>query len=458
MAGESVQSGRMIAAEVLRQFDPEHDYARLLLDRLLDQTQERQRATDLVLGTIRNLLAIDAIIGQFSGRPVQRIGPVLLSVIRVAVYELAFNPDTPVYSIVNEAVNTAKGTGGAKQSGFVNAVLRQIGRHIFNRQAQLSQSSPTRTLVQSYKAGCEFDTDVLPDPAESGAAYLSACFSLPQWLVTEWIADFGFEGARNTCMASNRRPSVYLRVNPLRTTVANLLDRLASAEVKAEIAPIEGCRIIRVVSPRSIAELPGFAEGCFTVQDISATSAVRLLDPQPGWTILDLCAAPGTKTTQLAEATRDMGVVRATDRDNERLCKVTQNIGRLGLRNVEIVPYEQLESGSPAFDAVLVDAPCSNTGVLAKRMEVRFRINPAGVAKLATTQRTLLDKAVTLTKPGGRICYSTCSILKAENADLVRRYVTADNCVELLQEELILPSSEGFDHDGAYAAILRRRD
>jgi 16S rRNA (cytosine967-C5)-methyltransferase len=457
MPGESAKSARMVAAEVLQQFDPKHSYAGPVLDRLLSETQEKQRATDLVLGTIRNLRAIDTVVGKFSGRAVQRIAPALLAAIRIGVYELAYSPDTPVYSIVNEAVNTAKSTGGAKQSGFVNAVLRQTGRHILSRQAQLDRCPPSRTLIQSAGAGCEFDTDILPDPAVSGAAYLSACFSLPQWLVSDWIGDFGFAQARSICIASNRRPSVYLRVNPLRTTAANLMDRLTSEGVKAELALIEGCQIIKVSSPRSVAELPGFAEGWFTIQDVSASSAVRLLDPQAGWTILDLCAAPGTKTTQLAEATRDTGTIRATDRDAGRLSRVTQNVQRLGLRSVEVVPYEQLELGSPAFDAVLLDTPCSNTGVLARRIEVRYRITPTAVAELAATQRGLLGRVVALVKPGGRICYSTCSILKAENTDLIRQYVAADNRVELVKEELVLPSAEGFDRDGAYVAILERR-
>ncbi len=455
MTGPSARSARAIAAEVLQQFDPKHSYAGPLLDKLLDQTQERQRATDLVLGTVRNLCAIDGIITKFSGRPIERIGPALLAVTRVAVYELVFSPDTPTYSIVNEAVNTAKTTGGARQSGFVNAVLRQIGRHIVNRQGQAGQTPPMRTLVQPDGGGCAFDADILPDPAAAGAVYLSACFSLPPWLVTEWIADFGFAQARSLCVASNRRPSVYLRVHPLRTTAATLLDRLAKKEIKAEIVPTEGCQVLRVVSPRSVAELPGFAEGWFTVQDLSATSAVRLLDPQPGWMVLDLCAAPGTKTTQLAEAMRDTGTVHATDADPERLNRVTQNAERLALRSVET---QNLASLQGEYDAVLLDAPCSNTGVLAKRIEVRFRITAAAVAKLVKTQRELLDKAVALTKPGGRICYSTCSIARAEDADLVRAYVAAHSHVELIKEELILPAAEGFDHDGAYAAVLQRRE
>ncbi len=455
MAGAPDRSARAIAAEVLQQFNPKNSYAASILDRLLNQTQERQRATDLVLGTIRNLRALDTVISKFSGRPVARIAPALLAVIRIAVYELVLSPDTPTYSIVNEAVTTAKASGGAKQSGFVNAVLREIGRHIVKRRTELSDTAPRRMLVQPDGRGCEFDTEVWPDPATSGAEYLSACFSLPPWLVTQWIADFGFAQARAICLGSNRRPSIYLRVNPLRATAAGLLERFAKEDIQGEIAATEGVQVVKVTSPRAVTELPGFAEGWFTIQDLSATAAVRLLDPQPGWTVLDLCAAPGTKTTQLAEAMRDTGVVRATDVDAERLGRVTQNAGRLGLRSVETQDIASLQGTN---DAVLVDAPCSNTGVLAKRVEVRFRVNAAAVAQLARTQWTLLERAVTLTRPGGRICYSTCSILKAEDGDLVRRFVAADSRVALVKEELILPAAEGFDHDGAYAALLLRRD
>jgi 16S rRNA (cytosine967-C5)-methyltransferase len=450
-------SARRIAAQVLDRFDPKHDYAKPILDSLLDQTHERQRATDLVLGTIRNLCAIDTVIAAFSGRSIRRITPELLAIIRPAVYELVFSPETPVYSIVSEAVNVAKDIGGSKQTGFVNAVLRQVSRHILNRQVPLGQCRPTRALVQFHTTGCEFDADILPDPETSSPAYLSACFSLPQWLAADWVSDFGFERASAVCIASNRRPSVYLRINLLRTTAADLLDRFQRESIKAELVPVQGCEIVRVIAPQSVVQLAGFAEGWLTIQDLSASGAVRMLNPQPEWDILDMCAAPGTKTTQLAEATRDTARIVATDRDPERLKRVAQNIERLGLQSVSLLPYAKLEQAQASFDAVLLDAPCSNTGVLAKRTEVRHRINPAAVSQLARTQRELLDKAVTLVKPGGRICYSTCSVLRAENADVIREFLAAEKRIELVDEELVLPSTEDFDHDGAYVAILRRR-
>ena len=463
MSAQELRSARAIAAQVLREFDPAGDYAGVVLDRLLGQTEERQRATDLVYGTLRNLTALDAAIAQFSGRPTARIAPVLLSIIRIGVYELACSPATPVYSIVNEAVSNVETAGGKKQTGFVNAILRQIVRHIADRPIELAQANPRRTLIQSPQSGCQFDTDFLPDPATSLPDYLSTCFSLPLWLVGEWLERFGPQQTRAICLACNRKPSLYIRVNVLRTTVRELLDRFVQAGVHAELVPADALGstavhdMIRITGPHAVTQLPGFAEGLFAVQDLSASHAVRMLDPQPGWSILDLCSAPGTKTTQLAEVTRDSARIIATDINPERLGRVQENIARLGLASVTIVPYAQLEqSQARSFDAILLDAPCSNTGVLARRVEARFRIRRKALREIAATQKALLAKAAGLVKPGGRICYSTCSIQQQENQD-VREFLAESHQFELVREELTLPSAEAFDHDGAYVALLRRK-
>jgi 16S rRNA (cytosine967-C5)-methyltransferase len=497
MSVPKLQSARAIAAETLRRFDPARDYAGTILDSWLPQTSERQRATDLVYGTIRHLLAIDAVIARFSGRRPDRIAPPLLSIVRIGVYELAYSPATPTYSIVDEAVNNARRTGGKKQTGFVNAVLREIARHIANREASLATANPRRTLVRDIDAGCEFDTDFLPDPATSPSDYLSVCFSLPQWLVREWLETFGPDRTRQICLASNRRPSLYVRVNPLRTTTQDLLARFEQAGIEAEPVPVpmreystaedaevrrgnelelipsipplrssassavnnkDQSDMLRVTGPHSVAELPGFAEGLFTVQDLSASQAVTMLQPQPGWTILDMCSAPGTKTTQIAELTRDSATIFATDIDPKRLERVQENITRLGLKSITILPYAQLEQGAVGpFDAILLDVPCSNTGVLARRVEARYRLRPETIDELAATQRTLLEKAATLLKPTSRICYSTCSIQETENQQVVRDFLAAHGQFQLAQKHLTLPSADAFDHDGAYAALLIRR-
>jgi len=460
MADGKLKSARAVAVEVLNRCDPKKGYAGSVLDKLLDRTEQRQRATDLVFGTMRNRRAVDTVIAAFSGRPVERIQLRLLNIIRIGVYELVYSPATEAYAIVNEAVENAKAAAGNKQAGFVNAVLRQVIRHVSNRQIPLAQDDAGRTLPQTPSTGCQFDTDFLPDKETSVAEYLSIVFSLPQWLVSDWLDTFGEESTRQICFASNRRPSIYIRPNTLRTTTPALAEKLRLAGIDLEMSA-DGS-MMRIRSPREVTQLPGFAEGEFTVQDITASQAVKMLNPQRDWTILDLCAAPGTKTTQLAEATGEAARVIATDIDNPRLERLEENIDRLGIKSVDVVSYREFSNSESAianskFDCVLLDVPCSNTGVLAKRIESRYRISPEAIRGLAQIQAGLLKTAAGLVRPNGKICYSTCSIQKAENTKIVRDFLKENPNFELEFEELTLPSAESLDHDGGYTAILVKR-
>jgi len=458
MTHSKIQTARAVAAQVLNQFDPKRNYAGSILGKLLHQTSERQRATDLALGTLRNRTSLDRVISQFSGRRAERISLRLLNIIRIAAFELIYCPETPEYSIVSEAVENAKAVAGKKQTSFVNAVLRQIADHISNRQAKLSQTGPKRTLMQTPVAGCEFDTDFLPDPKSQQADYLSACFSMPRWLITNWLGEFGFEQTYQICLASNRRPSIYIRPNILKTPMSQLLDKLRQQDIEAEAMP--GQSMIKVKSPQAIVQLPGFTKGLFTVQDTSTAQAVIMMNPQSDWRILDLCAAPGTKTTQLAETTNDSAEIIATDIDAQRLKKVKENAVRLGVRSIRTVSYDDIEKEAMrigVFDAVLLDAPCSNTGVLARRVEARFRLKPQAMENIARRQAKLLTKAATLVKPGGVICYSTCSIQRCENSDVIGEFLQSNRDFELDCESLFLPSAKQFDHDGGFVAVVKRK-
>ena len=485
------KSARAVAIDVLSRFDPARDYAGPILNDLLSQTAEKQRATDLVFGTLRNRHAIDKLIAAFSSRRTDRIPTGLLNILRVAVYEIVYRPETPDYSIVNEAAENAGTLQGKKQVGFVNAILRNITRHIVSRQTRLTDADVRTTLPQTPSTGCTFDTPFMPDVQLHPADYLSAAFSLPLWLINDWRAEFGLEKTRQICFASNRRPSIYIRPNPLKTSAEDLAQLLHQADIDFEIAPPDIYRasaienrvsgLIRIRSGSAVTQLPGFAEGLFTVQDLAASQAIIILNPQPGWKILDLCAAPGTKTAQLAEMTDDSAEIIATDADSERLKKVKQNIARLRITSVTVLENSELSDNSKfnilnsklsepdPFDAVLLDVPCSNTGVLARRVEARYRLNPAAIRDLTATQSQLLRRAAPMLRTGGKICYSTCSIQKAENSDLIRTFLQENHCFELESQEMILPFAAGsdadspaekksstFDHDGGYVAILIR--
>ena len=448
-------TARAVAASVLTRADPKKgDVVETLAD-FLKRTKEPQRATDIVFGVLKSNCLIDNLIEKVSAVPVGRISGKILNILRVGVYELVYCPQAAEYAIVDEAVDYSKRVADAKQAGFVNAVLRQVLRHIRGRQKPIEQSRLRETIPQTPDTGCEFDFEILPDRDESPCEYLACAFSLPDWLVQNWLDEYGREQTENICFAGNRRPSVYLRPNPLKTTAGELAEKLKSADVECEIEPES--QMIKPTSPKAITSLPGFNDGLFTVQDLAASEVVRALKPKLGWTILDLCAAPGTKTTQLAEATGGKAKITATDIDTSRLEMVKENIARLRLAGcVTTINYSDVEKRG-SFDCVLVDAPCSNTGVLARRPEVRHRITKSDVKKLAKTQMILLSKAAGMLKPKGIICYSTCSIQPEEDGLLVRRFIEGNSGFELESERLILPSAEMFDRDGSYTAIIVRR-
>jgi len=474
---------RAAALEVLNRFKPKPGSTAAVLHEMLTKTTERQRTTDLVCGTIRNRSAIDTVIATLGMCPVKRILPKLLNIIRIGAYELIYSATTPEYSIVNEAVENAKAAAGRKHSGFVNGMLRQIERHIVNRQVALSEADTRRTLPQSPMSGCEFDTDILPHPRQAPLDYFRTAFSLPGWLVAAWLVEFGPETTHKICFASNRRPSVYVRHNCLKTTHAKLTEIFRQAGIEFELPGCPGPAqaqvtesanrkdlqfvrdtaqepLIRIKSPVDISDLAGFAEGLFSVQDPTAALAARLLCPEPRQRILDLCAAPGTKTAQLAELTADQAEIIATDKDAKRMEKVAENIDRLGIEGVTIIPYEHLtrqtEQKGP-FDSILLDVPCSNTGVLARRVELRHRLTPKTIASLTKVQSDLLATASNLLKPGGRICYSTCSIQEDENTTVVRSFLKHNPAFKLESQKLTLPSAEDLDCDGGYAALITGR-
>ena len=448
---------RYAAWLVLTNFKPhKHDTAELI-EKYAAKVRNRAAVVEITFGVIRNLTFIDGLIAQISSQPKSRISEKILNCLRIAVYELIFSNQTD-YAAVNEAVNLSNKVGSKKAAGFVNAVLRKISAHIKNKSADLKNSDSQKTLPLTPALGCQFDIDVLPDPNRSRAEYLGIAFSLPLWLIEQWLLQFGPEKTLDICFASNRRPSVYARANKLKLTPQQLFEILKSQDIDCDL--VEQYKMVRLNKSGNIAELKAFKEGLFTIQDITSSRVVPLLNLQPDWKVFDICAAPGTKTTQIAELIDDKGLIIATDRDSTRLPMLDENIKRLGIKSVRIMDYETFFKDSshlsPA-DAVLLDVPCSNTGVLARRPEVRLRITPEKVHELAQTQSQLLKSATAFVKQGGRLCYSTCSILNQENSDVISAFIRQQPVFSLEKENLVLPSIGTYDFDGGYAAILVRK-
>jgi 16S rRNA (cytosine967-C5)-methyltransferase len=451
-------SARAVAAEALRDLDfHKHDIASRL-DRLMDKTDQRARATDLVYGVIRNLSAIDLVLRTFTKIKDNHTDKKVLALLRIGVYELVYVAQTPEYAIVNDAVALAAKVS-KKTGGFVNAVLRNVQRAIVTRNANLSNQPLRRILPADDKQGCVFNADLLPKPEEGPAEFLAAAQSLPVWLIRQWIIEFGLEQTKSICFACNRRPSVILRPNLLKITLDDLARRLGEEGV--DVLPAADGSGLKLQQALNLSRLTAFQEGLFFVQDQAAYDAVNLLPVQNNWVVLDLCAAPGTKTAVLAAKMNNTGTIYATDIDKNRLQKVADNCQRLGITNVKIIEprqFTQFISQRPHIDAILTDVPCSNTGVLARRVEARWRLEQKAISLLITKQRAILNRAMSLVGTGGVVLYSTCSILADENQNLMRLVMSDYPVAKLKIERLTTPQIQtetAFDHDGGYAALIQ---
>lgn len=454
-------TARQVALRTLCSLDiKKHDTSRRL-NRWLEHTDQHGRATDIVLGVVRNLATIDAVLQKAGDITQKRIQPQALAILRTGAYELLYTPQTAEHAIIYEAVELARSVGSEKSAGFVNAVLRGIQRIIENRCAAIDDCKLQQTIPTRPGYGCLLKEPLLPDKSSQPAQYLSAAFSLPLWLMEQWINLFGIATAQQICFASNRSPAVVAWPNTLLTDAESLLEILCSEGVRVQLSPDN--QMLRLSSVGGVEKLDSFQKGLFYIQDPAAAKTVRLLDVGPARLVLDLCAAPGTKTLALAIRMKGKGKIIATDRSAARLDMVEQNRRRLALENIEIVsPDDQnkLQSSKGLFDAVLADVPCSNCGVLARRVEARWRLTEEAITSLAGRQKKLLSEALNYVRSGGSVLYSTCSILPAENRQLIEEVLNerADVCLAL--EELTLPDVENpdaFDRDGAYAAVLIKK-
>lgn len=421
---------------------------------------DRGFATELANGVVRRRLTLDALLAQRLRRPLVELEIGLQVLLRLGVYQLVLI-DVPAHAAVNETSGLARRIGKPRWVGFVNGVLRAVQRELTDRDVPSPESNavPIVSLAPSpatvphvqirYR---QFGSPAFADPDRDLAGYLSQGFSLPRWLVERWLSDAQPDQVLQRCAWFDTPGRMSLRVNPLRSDRERVLDVLRTAGLEAVPGGLP--EVITLAGTVRVEDLPGFAEGWFSVQDESAVHAGVLLDPRPGERVLDLCAGPGGKTTHLAERMRDTGEIIAADTSPDRLARVDQSAARLGLRSIQSRTVQPDGADLPPgpFDAVLVDVPCSNTGVLGKRPEARWRASADGILELAELQQHLLRTAAGRVGPGGRILYSTCSIEPEENERVVRRALGEFPKLELVAERRHTP---GAPADGAYQALLR---
>jgi 16S rRNA (cytosine967-C5)-methyltransferase len=426
------QNPREIAARILARRRAGDEFTETLLEQALSPARlsaaDRGLCHELVFGVVRWQATLDWLVARKTQGRAQKPG--LQDLLRLGLYQLFWLDRVPDHAAVHETVETAKRQGFGPQSGFVNAVLR----------GYLREADATKALLASLK---------ISQPAIG--------WSHPEWLVERWLKRWGDTHVRALLEWNNTPPKIFARVNTLRADPGRLLEQWRGENVDYDFLTRDwtgGNLMFELKSHPPLATLESFQQGGFYIQDPGTLLAVRDLDPRPGESLLDLCAAPGGKTTFCAQLMKNEGRILATDTALERLALVRKNCARLGVTCVETATAPSLPAHPECFDRILVDAPCSNTGVLRRRVDLRWRIQPDEITRLGATQLKLLHLAAARLKPGGVLVYSTCSLETEENRVVVDRFLGESSGFTLERERTLLPFADAVD--GAYVARLSR--
>lgn len=439
---------RKTAVELLCRIDTEGTYSNLGLQEALGTTRfaaaDRRLLTRLVYGVLENRMYIDAVLRKYSTTRPEKMKPWVLNALRIAIYQLHWMNRIPSSAAINESVKLVKLRHGAL-SGFANGVLRSALRQGLN----------------------------LPETEPLTAQGLSLKYSHPLWLVERWLDRFGPEQTAVILEADNRPAALTLRTNPLKGDARTLQQVLEAQGVRAESSSlIPEALVVTELGDREIPELPAFQNGCFTIQDISSMLVGRAVSPKPGEQVLDLCAAPGGKATHLAELLGNTGSVIAQDIHPHKVLLIETQAQRLGLTNLRAVEGDALcpnEAWVKGFDHVLLDAPCSGTGIIRKKPEIRYNRRPEDINALAALQITMLRQAKAYVKNHGQLIYSTCTMEYEENEGVLQQFLAESNEFELLDVNDRLPSplrgstpfiriypgEEGLD--GFFIAVMKRQ-
>nr|WP_276203322.1 16S rRNA (cytosine(967)-C(5))-methyltransferase RsmB [Cohnella thermotolerans] len=394
---------REVALRVLERVERQGAYSGLELNRMLTEAElsrpDAALATEIVYGTIQRLNTIDFVLApRVKGWP-NKVEPWVRSLLRLSYYQLRWLDRVPAHAVTDEAVRIAKRRGHAGIAGLVNGVLRGLLRE---------------GVAPTLPAGLD------------EAVRIALEHSHPRWLVERFIAAYGEAAAEAICAAGNEPPRASARVNPLRAERGELLKAMAAEGIDARPSELAPAGIV-ATRAGSLAATPWFREGRITVQDESSMLVAAVAAPEPGMRVLDCCAAPGGKSTHLAELMGDRGEVIANDIHPHKEALIAQQAERLGLTCIRTTVGDAAELAAklPAasMDVVLLDAPCSGFGVIRRKPEIKWNKTAEDVASLADLQRRLLAQAGQLVRPGGTLVYSTCTIAPEENEEAVRGFL-----------------------------------
>lgn len=422
--------------------------------------QERAFLTRLTEGTVERQMELDYIINQFSKVKTKKMKPVIRNLLRLAVYQMKYMDNVPDSAACNESVKLAVKKGFGSLRGFVNGVLRNISRNL--------------------------DQVIYPDPEKDAAEYLSVKWSMPLWIVELWMKDFGKEKTEEIVAGFYEERPTTIRVNEAQITKEELADKLAAEGVTVEEHPFLDAALL-ISGYDYLGALDSFVEGDFQVQDASSIQVAESAGIKAGDYIIDICAAPGGKALHAAqilaacenvdgsgagtcgesacgadgsqnpECAGKRGHVEARDLTEYKVDLIWDNIDRMGFDNIEAVQMDATvydADSEEKADVLIADLPCSGLGVLAKKTDLKYKMNEAAEGELVQLQRTILQTVHSYVKPGGTLIYSTCTVCKAENTENAAWF--AENFPEftLEWEKQMFPSQVS---DGFYIAKFNRR-
>lgn len=416
-------------------------------------------AIHLALAALRHGQTIDHVLSAVARYQRRRVSPWIRAVLHLAASQVIYSDRVPPHAAVHQAVELARGVAGSSAGGMCNAVLRRLCGAIREERGSWKADDPQRVRIEWDRAAL-FNTAVLPDSLVDPEGHLVAASGVPRVVWRAVQASAGNEAARSVAWASQATPCIHLHPNPLKASANSFLSAVLEQDPRAEWR--DGIAVLP--HDTSVLDGPLLREGLAFVQDRTAHSAALYVEARAGERILDYCAAPGGKTIAMALASGGSAQVVACDASLSRLKRVSDNVERLGIGNVQTVllPSEGSSPFDPekSFDAVLVDVPCTNTGVLARRPEARFRLDERHMLQLIDLQASLLARAAANVRPGGRLVYSTCSVLPRENAEQVRRFLADRHTWSLEDERMTLPAwgpRQSDWQDGGFVARLRHR-
>lgn len=439
-------SVRYLAVKIINRIEQTDAYLDKLLDNELKSADlsslDKALLFEIVHGVIRWMIKLDWHLSNFYKGNFSKIVPNMKNNLRVALYQLLYLDKIPDYAAINEAVEFIKIKQGQKSADLTNAILRNILRN----KDKLSYPDSKEDLIQ----------------------YLSVFYSHPIWLVKRWITQYGTNFTEELLMSNNERPKIQIRINKLKTTKEELLEKLDEVELKySETKYFDN--FIELKNLTNISDWKYFKEGYFNIQDESTAISCKLLNPKENDRVLDMCSAPGGKTAILAELMNNQGEIIALDQYESRIKILDANLLRLGVQNVKSIVIDNLiYEDEKLFDKILIDAPCTGLGTLTKKPDIKLKRNLTDIIKLKELQMQILTKAASLLKLGGEMVYSTCSIDQDENINIIKSFLEKNKNFELIKPDsiftnIILSDSEVVQTfpnmhkiDGAFAAKLKK--